>query len=121
MTVVSHGFKHERIVDGHCAAIAFPLSRVSYLGIDPPGMMGGDEAAKQDAMAGERRAVNEWKRDPHGRGEALAGKKTRRNVWGVKQTLFETEKENARSGLVTRQLEGGEEVLVDDAIRPWAI
>jgi hypothetical protein len=121
MTIVSHGFKRERIVDGHCTAIAFPLSRITYLGINPPGMMRGDEASKQDAMAGERHAVDEWTKDPHGQGEALAGKRVRRNVWGVKQTLFETENERARSGLVTKQLEGGEEVLGDDAIRPWAI
>ncbi|KAH6696975.1 DUF218 domain-containing protein [Plectosphaerella plurivora] len=124
MTVVSHGFKRERIVDGHCAAIGFPLSRVTYLGINPPGMMASADGAvsKSDAMAGERRAVDEWQRDPHGQGDSLTGKRMRRNVWSISQALFETELEGerVRSGLVTTQSENGDEVLVEDVIRPWA-
>lgn len=75
--------------------------------------------AKTGAMEGERRAVEEWTRDPHGVAGGLAGKRARRNVWGVTQSLFESEDERMRSGLVTRWV-GGEEVLDEDAPRPWA-
>ncbi|KPM34152.1 hypothetical protein AK830_g12418 [Neonectria ditissima] len=70
MTIVSHGFKKQRLVDGHCTAIGFPLERVSFVGIDPPGMAAGDQD-KQDAMKGVAAAMGEWTSDPHGRGLLL--------------------------------------------------
>ncbi|GKT91219.1 DUF218 domain-containing protein [Colletotrichum tofieldiae] len=127
LTVVSHGFKKPRIVDGHCAAIGFPLDRVRFVGIDPPGMQAaadakaktGEGEGKAGAIAGVQRAVDEWARDPHGVGPSLAGKRRARNPWGLEDRLFTSEEERARSSVVTRILDG-HEALVEDAKRPWA-
>jgi hypothetical protein len=43
---------------------------------------------KEDAMKGVGLALGEWKDDPHGTGEVLAGKRARRNPWGVWQGHF---------------------------------
>ena len=94
VTIVSHAFKKERIM-GHCAAIGFPLERVAYIGIDPPGL---DE--KQAAMDGARAAVADWAADAHGRGDKLKGKRRSRNPWRVWQGLFDKTTANT-SGLVT--------------------
>ncbi|KAH7011400.1 hypothetical protein EDB80DRAFT_388317 [Ilyonectria destructans] len=122
MTIVSHGFKKERLVDGHCAAIGFPLERVSFIGIDPPGMAalaagGAGSDDKEDAMKGVGMAVGEWRSDPHGRGAGLAGKRAKRNPWGVAQSVF-PDNGRDRGGLVLKE-EGGCEVLDEDATRPW--
>ncbi|KAH7325770.1 hypothetical protein B0I35DRAFT_474507 [Stachybotrys elegans] len=118
LTLVSHGFKRARLVEGHCAAIGFPLDKVRFVGVDPPGMVAGD---KPEAMKGVGAAVDDWRRDPHGRGERLRGKRHARNPWGVWQGVWREEvdvKEKDKAGLVTAG-EGEEETLVDDAIRPW--
>lgn len=112
MTIVSHGFKKPRLVDGHCTAIGYPLDRVSFVGIDPPGMAAGAQD-KQAALDGVSMALGEWREDPHGRGESLAGKRTRRNPYGVWQGVF-GQGEVERGGLV---LKG--EVLDEEATRPW--
>ncbi|KAK1970281.1 hypothetical protein LY78DRAFT_270277 [Colletotrichum sublineola] len=135
LTVVSHGFKKPRIVDGHCAAICFPLERVRFIGIDPPGMRvaaaaaaavdddkgntGGSDGDKAGAIAGVQRAVDEWAQDPHGVGTSLAGKRRARNPWGLDDRLFASEEERARSGVATR-IVAGHEALVENAKRPWA-
>ncbi|KAF4784998.1 DUF218 domain-containing protein [Colletotrichum scovillei] len=148
LTVVSHAFKRPRIVDGHCAAIGFPLDQVRYVGIDPPGMKGagagagaasvtttgaagaeineenhgndgGGNGSKAGAIAGVKHAADEWTIDPHGVGPSLAGKRRARNPWGSEDTLFASEEERRQSGLVTRIIEG-HEALVEDAKRPWA-
>ncbi|KAH6604536.1 hypothetical protein Trco_006243 [Trichoderma cornu-damae] len=118
ITIVSHAFKKPRLVNGHCAAIGFPLGRTAFIGIDPPGMVSGENEA---AIRGAAQAVEEWAADPHGRGEKLAGKRAARNPWGVWQGVFEeTINDGAgRGGLVTTGI-GGNETLVDDAPRPWA-
>ncbi|KAH7148394.1 hypothetical protein EDB81DRAFT_649457 [Dactylonectria macrodidyma] len=122
ITIVSHDFKKARLVDGHCTAIGFPLERVSFIGIDPPGMAAlaaggaaGDD--KEQAMKGVGMALGEWRSDPHGRGPGLAGKRARRNPWGVGQGVFG---EGVRDcgGLVLKEEKGGE-VLDEDAVRPW--
>lgn len=113
LTIVSHAFKKSRLVDGHCAAIGFPLERTAFIGIDPPGMESGENEA---AIRGVGQAVDEWTADPHGRGETLAGKRARRNPWGVWQGVFEEAVRN-KGGLVTVG-EGEEETLVDGP-RPW--
>ncbi|KAG8677489.1 hypothetical protein FPOAC2_03597 [Fusarium poae] len=89
ITVVSHGFKKERLIDGHCSAIGLNLDRVNFIGIDPPGMIAASkDQDKEDAMKGVGLALGEWKDDPHGTGEVLAGKRARRNPWGVWQGHF---------------------------------
>ncbi|KAL2266278.1 hypothetical protein VTJ83DRAFT_5630 [Remersonia thermophila] len=133
LTIVSHGFKRDRLVNGHCAAIGFPLERVWFVGINPPGVdedgqgvviSGGGVAAgdkeKAEAMKGVQLALGQWKDDPHGVGKELAGKRTARNCWGVDQKLFCDEEERARSGVDVRTLEDGSEALVEGGRRPWA-
>ncbi|KAM0485455.1 hypothetical protein ACHAPX_001441 [Trichoderma viride] len=116
LTIVSHEFKRPRFVDGHCAAVGFPIERTRFLGIDPPGMVSGENEV---AMKGVGQAVDEWTADPHGRGERLAGKRARRNPWAVWQEIFGEEvDEFSKGGLITRG-EGEMETLVDDAPRPW--
>ncbi|KAK2062183.1 DUF218 domain-containing protein [Colletotrichum caudatum] len=138
LTVVSHAFKKPRIVHGHCAAIGFPLERVHFIGIDPPGMRAANAAAataddddehqgnteasdgeKAGAIAGVQRAVDEWSQDPHGVGTSLAGKRRARNPWGLDDRLFASVEERARSGVATR-IVAGHEALAEDAKRPWA-
>lgn len=116
VTIVSHAFKKPRLVDGHCAAIGFPLGRVDFVGIDPESMIKGKNEA---ALEGVKTAIGDWESDPHGRGAKLKGKREGRNPWGVWQGLFEEGFENGReSGLVTVGV-GEQETLVDDAPRPW--
>lgn len=122
LTIVSHAFKRPRIVQGHCAAIGFPLDRIDFVGVDPPGMapLADGEVAKTGAIAGVQRAVDQWTDDPHGVGPVLAGKRAERNPWGVGQELFVSQEERERSGLVTRKTDEGGETLVDGEPRPWA-
>ncbi|SPJ71439.1 related to DUF218 domain protein [Fusarium torulosum] len=118
INIVSHGFKKERLVDGHCAAIGFPLNRVSFIGIDPPGMAAvSKDQDKEEAMKGASLALGEWNDDPHGRGESLAGKRAKRNPWGVRQGVFAS-KECDRGRLVVK-MENGSEVIDEKAARPW--
>ncbi len=135
LTIVSHGFKRVRLVDSHCAAIAFPLDRVGFVGINPPNLPAdlraadlagaplGDESdtspEKAEAMKGAREVIGHWTEDPHGVDELLAGKRRKRNPWKVDQMLFQSQEERARSGLETRFIGGDIEALVDGAARPW--
>ncbi|TLD23811.1 hypothetical protein PspLS_06740 [Pyricularia sp. CBS 133598] len=137
LTVVSHAFKKARIVDAHCAAIGFPLEHVHYIGINPPNLpqwllaaqdlpisaaspdnnvtIGtGDEKSteeKANMMRGVAEVIGQWIEDPHGAGDALAGKRNARNPWGVSQKLFSNDDERARSGLETVFLVDGTEAL----------
>lgn len=125
LTIVSHAFKRNRLVDGHCTAIGFPADRVNFVGINPPGigaagLEGEDPGEKAEAMRGVQLAIGQWAEDPHGVGEALSEKRRMRNCWGVQQQLFWDEEERARSGVDVRTLEGGIEALVDGGRRPWA-
>lgn len=118
ITIISHAFKKERLIDGHCVAIGFPLERVTFIGIDPPGMAAvatGAEVGdgKEEAMKGVGLAMGEWREDPHGRGVSLAGKRARRNPWGVRQGVF-LEEEGETGGLVVKG-----EGIDEDAVRPW--
>ncbi|KAH7025774.1 Mur ligase [Microdochium trichocladiopsis] len=117
LTIVGHSFKKERLVDEHCGAIGFPLNRVAYIGIDPPGVL-DDEGT----MKGNEAALRQWRADPHGNGEVLAGKRERRNPWAVEQDLFLTEEERRASGVATKRLNGdrGREVLLEGAVQPWS-
>lgn len=115
IVIVGHGFKKPRIVDGHCNAIDFPLSRVAYVGIDPPAMTVAN--AENPGMQGVVEALGDWKEDPHGRGEKLAAKRRQRNVHNVWQGVFVAEASD-KGGLLTEGA-GDDEHLLDGAPRPW--
>ncbi|KAL2160613.1 hypothetical protein VTH06DRAFT_1301 [Thermothelomyces fergusii] len=126
VTIVSHEFKRGRIVDGHCAAIGFPLERVAFVGINPPDVESSGSASsgasdtKKEAMEGVRRALGQWADDPHGVGSQLMAKKIERNHWGTRHPLFESDEERQRSGVATRWLwDGIHEGLVPGAKMPW--
>ncbi|KAI1205163.1 FolC bifunctional protein [Annulohypoxylon truncatum] len=116
LTLVSHAFKRERLVDCHCGAIGFPLDRVDFVGVDPPGMVDG---SNQAAIKGIVEAITQWNEDPHGKGELLAGKRRKRNPWGIPQTLFANEEDRARSGVKSMFAEG-EECLIEGVSQPWS-
>lgn len=111
LTIVSHAFKRRRLAEAHCKAMVFPLEKVCFVGINPPGI--------PDVVDREEDAVNEWIGDPQGQSDGLKMKRTRRNLWGVSQRLFLSEDERQSSGIVTELLEDGEEILVEGGARPW--
>lgn len=118
LTIITHWFKEPRVIDGHCGAIAFPLGRASYIGIDPPCMAPGGDKHDEMMAGGVALAVGEWAADPHGRGDSLRAKRKKRNPWGVWQGVFEEGVEGRKSGLAT--VGTGEEEQIDvDAPRPW--
>ncbi|KAL7623113.1 hypothetical protein AAE478_006792 [Parahypoxylon ruwenzoriense] len=117
ITIVSHAFKRERLVDCHCGAIGFPLHRANFVGVDPPGMVDGSNEA---AIEGIVEAVTQWKEDPHGKGEVLAGKRRRRNPWEIPQRLFLIEEDRIRSGVQSSSVETGEDYLLEDIPPPWS-
>jgi dihydrofolate synthase len=132
LSIVSHGFKRRRIVDGHCGAIGFPLDRVKYIGIDPPNLPDFDQSTSQpdaigvpkdagraQVMKGVLAAEQQWASDPRGVGPILAGKRARRNAWNSKQELFRSDEERRRSGVDT-EFADGTETLVEGGRRPWA-
>ena len=94
------------------------------MGINPPGIGGGDSGyvsqEKASAMQGVQLTVGQWADDPHGVGEDLAGKRRARNCWNVDQRLFLSVEERMRSGVSVRELDDGSEALDGDVIRPWA-
>jgi hypothetical protein len=116
LTIVSHDFKKPRFIDGHCTAIGYSLERTKFVGIDPPGMVSGENEA---GMKGVGQAVDEWTADPHGREEKLAGKRAKRNPWGVWQGVFEEVIDDTGKGGLVTEGKGEKETLVDDAPRPW--
>ncbi|RKU44373.1 hypothetical protein DL546_002845 [Coniochaeta pulveracea] len=136
VTIVSHAFKKARLVDGHCAAIGFPLDRVDFIGINPPGIeetpapdQGGNgglalsehaASVKAAVMTGVSQTLDDWVKDPHGVGEVLAGKRRKRNPWSIDQRLFVNDNERRQSGVQTRILDDGTEALADGKVQPWA-
>ncbi|KAI2466431.1 hypothetical protein F4781DRAFT_434404 [Annulohypoxylon bovei var. microspora] len=116
LTLVSHAFKRERLVDCHCGAIGFPLDRVDFVGVDPPGMIDG---SNQAAIKGIVEAITQWKEDPHGKGELLASKRDKRNPWGISQTLFADENDRIRSGVQSTPVKEGEQ-LIEEVSQPWS-
>lgn len=80
------------------------------------------DGGQGEAWKGVGRAVDDWTRDPHGRGLTLMGKRRGRNPWGVWQGVWGAEVDEEmkrRSGLVVAA-RGEEETLVDGAAKPWA-
>jgi hypothetical protein len=137
LTIVSHAFKRARLVDGHCAAIGFPRDKITFIGINPPGIEDRPSSSEQntdgglvlsdqvsklkgDVMTGVSQTLDDWVKDPHGIGEVLADKRRKRNPWGIDQSLFSQE-ERERSGVQTRFLEDGTEALVEGGTRPWTV
>lgn len=116
VTIVSHAFKRQRLVDCHCGAIGYPLDRVEFVGIDPPGMLDG---SNEDAIKGVTKAVTEWLEDPHGTGASLAGKRRNRNPWNINQDLLSSDYSRKCSGVKTLVLEGVE-LLDPRGPRPWS-
>ncbi|KAI5925109.1 FolC bifunctional protein [Camillea tinctor] len=116
ITIVSHAFKQERLVDCHCNAIGYPLDRVDFIGIDPPGMIDG---TNEGAIKGIAEAVTQWKEDPQGKGDILAGKRAKRNPWGISQSLFRTDEDRSRSGVRSNMNEKGQEYLIEAVRQPW--
>ncbi|KAI8956594.1 hypothetical protein F5Y11DRAFT_153431 [Daldinia sp. FL1419] len=117
ITIVSHAFKRERLVDCHCGAIRFPLDRTNFVGVDPPGMIDG---TNEIAAKGIVEAIAQWKEDPHGKGEILANKRRKRNPWGVAQTLFVNQEDRNRSGVQSVLVAEGEENLLEGVSLPWS-
>lgn len=111
LTIVSHAFKRRRLVEAHCNAIVFPLEKVHFVGINPPGV--------PEVVDREEDAVNEWLKDPQGQSDSLKAKRARRNLWGVSQSLFSSQDERHRSGIATKLLEDGDEILLEGVARPW--
>lgn len=112
LTIVSHQFKRRRLTEAHCTALSFPLAKVKFVGINPPGV--------PEVVDREEEAVAEWIADPQGMSENLRAKRRRRNKWDVVQTIFLSDEERGKSGVETRLVDGGrEEVLVERGWRPW--
>lgn len=111
LTIVSHAFKRRRLVEAHCNALVFPLDKVHFIGINPPGV--------PEVVEAEEVAVSEWMKDPQGQSDSLKAKRARRNLWNVSQRLFTSEDERRRSGIATVLLEDGEEILIEGGARPW--
>ncbi|KAI1370499.1 FolC bifunctional protein [Hypoxylon crocopeplum] len=117
MTIVSHAFKRERLVDCHCGAIGYPLEQVDFVGVDPPGMIDGTNEA---AIKGTVEAVTQWKEDPHGKEELLASKRRKRNPWGISQKFFPEEEDRIRSGIHLGSLDTGDDYLLEEVTQPWS-
>lgn len=112
LTIISHQFKRRRLTEAHCTAVAFPLDRVNFVGINPPGV--------PEVVDREEDAVSQWIADPQGISENLRAKRQGRNKWHVVQTLFLDDEERTKSSVETRLVDGGrEEVLVEGGLRPW--
>lgn len=115
---MTHAFKEERVLRLHFEeALRFPVERVDFVGVDPGYMdaenEGFDGVRREEVIRGEReRGYLAWEGDVIGAGEGLREKRRGRNSWGVWQGLFVSEGEREVSGLRTRVLEDGEEVLV---------
>ncbi|UNI20946.1 hypothetical protein JDV02_006988 [Purpureocillium takamizusanense] len=109
------------------AAAAAAVATAATAGRDAGGGAEGEDGEGEDekgedprhhpVVRGIRNAEREWRDDPHGRGESLAGKRRGRNVWAAWQGVFERDVTD-RGGLETVG-EGEEERLVDEARRPW--
>lgn len=77
ITLISHAFKRARFLDLHCPAILWPLSKLTYIGIDPP----EDVTPRKELEKGEReRGYGVWDGDLYGVGSVL-GKKREQRGW----------------------------------------
>ena len=87
MTIISHAFKHQRFLDLHCRTLRWPLSRVTYVGIDPP----MDDEKRLETEKGEQRARKDWAADWWGWGQVLGSKRLRRGWDWETKALSEVE------------------------------
>ncbi|MCJ1244552.1 hypothetical protein MMC30_001750 [Trapelia coarctata] len=82
LTIISFAFKERRFLDLHCRALRYPLSCVTYIGIDPP-TEGEEMQQKREMMLkGEKKAREVWGGDLYGTGEVAAIKRGGRGGMG---------------------------------------
>ncbi|KAI5817457.1 hypothetical protein BZA77DRAFT_386741 [Pyronema omphalodes] len=91
ITLVSYAFKKSRFVDSHLAAIKYPETRFTFIGIDPEGIA---EEEMEKIKLGEGKTREMWGKDPYACHEGgLRGKRRHRNGgrrgWGYKDTVKE--------------------------------
>ena len=100
ITIISHSFKKPRFLNLHIPALNFPLSNVSYIGIDPP----FSATRMADIQEGDRlRGYGAWEKDLYGEGEVLRRKREGR---GWNEGRFWREMEQKGGGELLG--EGGE-------------
>ena len=86
VTIISHAFKRDRFMHLHVPAIRWPISRTTFVGIDPP----EEVTPKSSLEEGEReRGWGVWSRDLYGVGPVLSAKRVNRG-W-TEEILIEIE------------------------------
>lgn len=115
ITLISHAFKRARFLDLHCRAIRWPLSKITYIGIDPP----EDVTPRKELEIGEReRGYGVWEGDLYGVGSVLGGKREKRGWEGCGSEVVGKGKEGSVNGLLKwRGGADGKEVY--QGILPW--
>lgn len=102
ITLISHAFKRARFLELHCRAVRWPLSQITYIGIDPP----EDVTPISFLEQGEReRGYGVWKGDLYGVGSVLGGKKEKRGWEDGALDVAGNGKEESVAGLL--QWRGG--------------
>ncbi|KAI5805807.1 hypothetical protein EDC01DRAFT_640279 [Geopyxis carbonaria] len=87
IVVVSFGFKRERFVDLHRAAVGWPVGQDQFEFIAAGDPDEGIELVR--AMEGERRTRILWEKDAHGCQEKGLGEKRRTRNWGRRTVPYE--------------------------------
>jgi hypothetical protein len=99
VTIISNEFKRARFLDLHRQAIGWSSDALTYIGIDPEYMRHDAKRAASVRQGEKQNGHDAWKEDPLGMGPVLTAKRSGRNPWHVKQTLFESEALTERSGV----------------------
>ena len=71
VTVVTHAFKQDRFLKGHCDAIRWPRDRIRVQGINPP----FTNRELEEVTAFEEKCRRQFELDPYGAREPLSGKR----------------------------------------------
>ena len=98
ITLISHAFKRPRFLDLHCRALRWPLSRVTYIGLDPPENVTPRNVLEQGEL---ERGYGVWEDDLYGVGSVLGEKREKR---GWEEDALETVV-RGKDGSVDRLLE----------------
>ncbi len=117
ITLISHAFKRARFLELHCRAIRWPLSKLTYVGIDPP----EDVTARTVLEQGEReKGYGVWEGDLYGVGSVLGGKREKRG-WddGALEGVGKGKDESIDSLLKWRGGVSGKEVY--EGRLPWDV
>lgn len=117
VTIISNEFKRARFLELHCRAIGWPAERVTFVGIDPEYMAQDLERAASVREGERRNGFEPWRRDMLGLGHELEGKRTKRNPWLVKQSLFENDEIRDRSEICHAVIDQRE--VLDSRLQPW--